>query len=137
MKTGLKLEDYGRDWKLLRIEPGAKTQGANLAFREYNRILEQNREMISETLRDSVAKGAKKIILDISGCSYLNSGGISVFVNAARILGRKGKFVIITQNQTVHSALEVTGLYKTAAIYFSLQDFEKAEEKEKKKFGFF
>ena len=70
--------------------------------------------------------GAKKIALDLSQITYLDSGALNVFIFGNNALKKNGgRMCLIEPNEYVLDVLEVVGLTKLIPVYPNTADFEK------------
>ena len=81
----------------------------------------------SITLRDSVhevlAKGSKKILLNLGDTSYIDSSGIGELVSAfTSVKNAGGELKLLNLTQKVHDLLQITKLYTV----FDIKDDEAA-----------
>jgi anti-sigma B factor antagonist len=66
---------------------------------------------VENALNDILAKGNRIVLLDLSGVTYVDSGGISVLLAAGRQLRPKGWLGLIGPNHDVRRLLEIVGLF--------------------------
>jgi anti-anti-sigma factor len=64
---------------------------------------------------DDAVKGSRaldhgRLLLDLSECPYIDSGGLSVLLSAARQLPSDGWLGIVTNNKNILRLLEIVGL---------------------------
>ncbi len=76
----------------------------------------------SITLRDSVhdllAKGSKKILLNLENISYIDSSGIGELVSAfTSVKNAGGELKLLKLTQKVHDLLQITKLYTVFDIW--------------------
>jgi anti-sigma B factor antagonist len=76
----------------------------------------------SVTLRDAVhdvlAKGSKKILLDLGNISYIDSSGIGEMVSAfTSVRNAGGELKLLNLTKKVHDLLQITKLYTVFDIW--------------------
>ncbi len=57
-----------------------------------------------------LGRGDKRLLLDLNGVSYMDSGGMSLLFDMVRTVGPSGWIGVIMPNENVHRLLEITGL---------------------------
>lgn len=66
---------------------------------------------VGEELDRAIAKGARRLVVDLGGVSFIDSSGIAVLVRAAeRLRPRGAELVLVCDDRRILRALEVTGL---------------------------
>ncbi|MDP9294788.1 MAG: STAS domain-containing protein [Actinomycetota bacterium] len=66
---------------------------------------------LRERLDAAIDSGVKRLVLDLSGVSFLDSVALAVIVNANRRLGDEGRMIVIVEPQTyVMLVFECSGL---------------------------
>ncbi len=74
-------------------------------------------------LEDAVAAGNTSVLVDLSGCEFIDSTGIALIVRAWQRLDRdadgegEGRVVICSYNDQVRRVLEITGLELSIPIH--------------------
>jgi anti-sigma B factor antagonist len=66
---------------------------------------------LSDELEGAIADGAHRLVVDLSGVSFIDSSGIATLVRAAERLRIRGaELVLVCDDHRILRALEVTGL---------------------------
>jgi anti-anti-sigma factor len=74
-------------------------------------------------IQASIESGARKIVLDIGGLSYISSAGIGAMMGMARKLTQaKGDMVLLSPTQKVYAILDGLGFTRIFKISDNLQD---------------
>jgi anti-sigma B factor antagonist len=84
-------------------------------------VLGDETEQLRSAVRELIAKGKKKIILNLAGVDYIDSSGVGELVasfTAVRNAG--GELKLLNLTQKVHDVLNVTKLYTV----FDIKDDE-------------
>ena len=63
------------------------------------------------------ARDARRIIVDLSDCRYLDGSGLSLFVRTHRRSG--GRLALIVSGGIVEKVLRITGLYERLPVFSS------------------
>jgi anti-anti-sigma factor len=78
---------------------------------------------VETVLRDQIAKGTKKIILDFSQTEYIASAGLRVLLSAAKSLHNSGgQIVLFSMKPYVYEVFEISGFTQIFKIYASQQE---------------
>jgi len=73
---------------------------------------------LSEHLTDAIEGGKTAIVLDMSDVEFIDSTGLSVLLNALRLVGqRDGGLALVCTNPTVLRLFQITGLDNTFDIF--------------------
>ena len=76
-----------------------------------------------KVLKEQIAKGTKKIIVDFSKTEYIASAGLRVLLSAAKGLQNLGgKIVLFSMRPQVYDIFEVSGFIQIFKIYASQQE---------------
>jgi anti-sigma B factor antagonist len=79
--------------------------------------------VLRETVKDLLAKGHKKILLNLGDVSYIDSSGIGEMVSAFTSVRREGgELKLLRLTKKVHDLLQITKLYTV----FDIKDDEAA-----------
>jgi anti-sigma B factor antagonist len=82
--------------------------------------------MMRDTVRDLLAKGNKKIILNLGDVNYIDSSGIGELVSAyTTTKNQGGELKLLNLTKKVHDLLQITKLYTV----FDVKDDEAAAVK--------
>jgi anti-sigma B factor antagonist len=77
--------------------------------------------VLRDTIRDLVAKGQKKILLNLGDVTYIDSSGIGELVSAFTSVRREGgDLKLLNLTKKVHDLLQITKLYTV----FDIKDDE-------------
>src|SRR5216683_2372147 len=78
--------------------------------------------VLRESVRDLVAKGQKKILLNLGDVTYIDSSGIGELVSAfTTVRNQGGELKLLNLTKKVHDLLQITKLYTV----FDIKDDEK------------
>lgn len=99
---------------------------------EINGNLEINdpkvRELDKEVLKLTY-NGEKFFIFDLKGISYLDSSGISIFVDVIQYVRKNdGEIFFIISNPDIQKIISIVGLDQLVKVYSSLEELEKEYE---------
>jgi anti-sigma B factor antagonist len=79
--------------------------------------------LLRDTVRDLIAKGQKKILLNLGDVSYIDSSGIGELVSAfTTVRNHGGELKLLNLTKKVHDLLQITKLYTV----FDVKDDEAA-----------
>ncbi len=79
--------------------------------------------MLRDAVRDLIAKGQKKILLNLGDVSYIDSSGIGELVSAfTTVRNHGGELKLLNLTKKVHDLLQITKLYTV----FDVKDDEAA-----------
>jgi len=79
--------------------------------------------VLRESIRDLVAKGQKKILLNLGDVTYIDSSGIGELVSAfTTVRNQGGELKLLNLTKKVHDLLQITKLYTV----FDIKDDETA-----------
>ena len=79
--------------------------------------------ILRDTVRDLLAKGNKKIVLNLQDVNYIDSSGIGELVSAfTTIRNQGGELKLLNLTKKVHDLLQITKLYTV----FDIKDDEAA-----------
>ena len=78
-----------------------------------------NAPALENVLRVYLRAGDHRLLLDLAGCSYLDSGGLAVIMSAIGELRDDGLLAIVAPSVSIRRLLDVVGLYdhKRCAIF--------------------
>ncbi len=78
---------------------------------------------LHETLLEIIRNKPRRLVLDLSNVSYIDSSGVGTLVDAQRRLSRDGgKVVLAGLTPRVRGVLEITGLDQFFAIAANVQE---------------
>jgi anti-sigma B factor antagonist len=76
--------------------------------------------ILRDSVRDVLAKGSKKILLNLAQISYIDSSGIGEMVSAfTSVKNAGGELKLLNLTQKVHDLLQITKLYTVFDIWDS------------------
>jgi anti-anti-sigma factor len=76
-----------------------------------------------KVLKDQIAKGTKKILVDFSKTEYIASAGLRVLLSAAKSLHNSGgKIILFPMKSQVYEVFEVSGFNRIFKIFTSRQE---------------
>jgi anti-sigma B factor antagonist len=79
--------------------------------------------LLRDTVRDLIAKGQKKILLNLGDVTYIDSSGIGELVSAfTTVRNHGGELKLLNLTKKVHDLLQITKLYTV----FDVKDDEAA-----------
>jgi anti-sigma B factor antagonist len=79
--------------------------------------------VLRDSIRDLVAKGQKKILLNLGNVTYIDSSGIGELVSAfTTVRNQGGELKLLNLTKKVHDLLQITKLYTV----FDIKDDETA-----------
>ena len=79
--------------------------------------------VLREQIRDLLAKGSKKILLNLADVTYIDSSGIGELVSAfTAVKNQGGELKLLNLTKKVHDLLQITKLYTV----FDIKDDEAA-----------
>ena len=80
--------------------------------------LGEGSSLLRESLRDLAAKGNKKVLLNLSEVSYIDSSGIGELVSGhATITGQGGTLKLLGLTKRVKDLLQITRLYTVFEVH--------------------
>lgn len=78
---------------------------------------------LRRVLRRVSRTGQHRVLVDLTGCTYLDAAGLAVItIGLARARARGGELVIACDNEQVLKVFRVTGLAKVLPIFGSAAD---------------
>ncbi len=89
----------------------------------------------NEADRKIVTYPDKKLIIDLTDVTFMDSSAIGVIIGRYKlVMSLGGKMAIVSSNKTLDKILEMSGIGKIISIYPTPEDAKKAaQEKEKNK----
>ena len=80
-------------------------------------------ELLREKLSDVLELGGRRVLLDLTGVSFMDSTAMSVLVAAAKALrSSSGQLVLVADDPRVTRVIEITGLGRVLRIESSLPE---------------
>jgi anti-anti-sigma factor len=78
---------------------------------------------VEAALRNQIAKGTKKLLIDFSQTEYIASAGLRVLLSAAKSLQKCGGHIALySMKPQVHEVFEVSGFTQIFNIYATQQE---------------
>jgi anti-sigma B factor antagonist len=65
---------------------------------------------------------AAPIVIDLSGCTFLDSAGMRSLVNASRSIQPGSRIHLVTTDPRILRVLEITGIDSVLAVHTSVED---------------
>ena len=83
---------------------------------------------LRDVLTTEVSRGARRMILDLSGLSFMDSTGMQVLLGVRTVLNvRNGTLSLVAPQPVVARILELTGADQYLPVYGSLDDTQTAD----------
>jgi len=80
--------------------------------------LGEGSSVFRETLRELVAKGQKKVLLNLADVSYIDSSGIGELVSGfTSVTNQRGQLKLLNLNKRVKDLLQITKLYTVFEVF--------------------
>jgi anti-sigma B factor antagonist len=80
-------------------------------------------ERLRDTLADVLELGGRRILVDLTGTSFMDSAGLGVLVGAAKALrSTGGQMVLVADDPRVTRVIEITGLEQVFRLASSLPE---------------
>jgi anti-sigma B factor antagonist len=71
-----------------------------------------------QQLLDAIAKGAKNVVVDLSGTTFIDSTTLGVLVGGVkRLRGQDGQLSLVCSDRNIAKIFEITGLDRVFQIY--------------------
>ncbi len=88
---------------------------------------EESKALEEEILR-LIEKGQHHFLFDLVNVDYLDSSGISIFIQCLfQTQQHRGKVFFVIEDSTVRDVIELVGLDKLIKIYGSFEEFKKEQ----------
>jgi len=97
-------------------------RGGHVVARLSGEVDMSNASYVREQLLASMPNDALVLVLDISGCRYLDSAAIEVLFDASRRLARRRQELrlVMPPNSPLRRVIELTEVHTAAPVYESL-----------------
>jgi anti-sigma B factor antagonist len=83
---------------------------------------------LRDVLTSEVSRGARRMILDLSRLSFMDSTGMQILLSVRTVLNvRDGSLALVSPLPVVARILELTGADQYLPVYGSLEDAQTAE----------
>ncbi len=100
-----------------------KVNGVTIVDMSGRITLGEGSVILREAVKDLLAKGQKKILLNLGNVSYIDSSGIGELVSAfTSVRNQGGELKLLNLTKKVHDLLQITKLYTV----FDVKDDETA-----------
>jgi anti-sigma B factor antagonist len=108
----------------LREEPiaGVSAQGDAVIVRLMGELDLYNAHVVREALLDQAAKGPERLVVDLSGVTFIDSTGLGVLIEARTALENRRAFLLAAPGLETRRALEISGLDRHFAVHDSLDE---------------
>jgi anti-sigma B factor antagonist len=80
-----------------------------------------NAHVVREQLQNAVAAGPKRVVLDLSGVSFIDSTGLGVLIEARTLMTDRDAFQLVSPGVEARRALAISGLDRLFVIHESLE----------------
>lgn len=80
--------------------------------------------LLRDELNDIVESGHRRIIIDMTRVTYMDSSGLGALVQVHRILGNKGSLALVGCRPAVERVLRFTQFDKVLDLYRTFEDLE-------------
>ncbi|MCL4288146.1 MAG: STAS domain-containing protein [Thermoleophilia bacterium] len=77
---------------------------------------------LERELQAARADGSTPVVLDLSGCGFIDSSGLALIIQSWRELESRAGMALCCAGDQVERLLRVTGAYDAISIYDSLDD---------------
>jgi anti-sigma B factor antagonist len=80
-------------------------------------------EPLKENLADVLDQGARCVLIDLTGVSFIDSTALAVLVDTAKALrSSRGQMVLVADDPRITRVMEITGLDRVFPVSSSLQE---------------
>ena len=81
-------------------------------------VLGDGSSLLRDTLKNLVAGGKKKILLNLSDVNYIDSSGLGALVSGyTTVTGQQGQLKLVNLNTKVHDLLRITKLLTVFEVF--------------------
>jgi anti-sigma B factor antagonist len=78
---------------------------------------------LKQHLLDAIDAGGQRIVVDLSGTTFIDSSGLGTLIGARRRLAElDGQLVLVSTNPTIDRTMELTGLDQVFSITTSREE---------------
>jgi len=94
--------------------------GDNKAFNLRGELDHATADELRVPLEEAIDRGGSAFLIDLSGCSFIDSTGLSVLVHArSRVLdeGSGGRFEVCCPDAQIRRLLEITGIDRAFGVH--------------------
>src|SRR4029077_5019788 len=115
------LQRLRNNWERLRMSFKATTReiGDVTVIDMDGRItLGEGSALLRDLIRENVAKGRKKLVMNLAGINYIDSNGLGELVSGYRLVKSEGgEIKLLNLNKKVTDLLQITKLYTVFDIH--------------------
>jgi anti-anti-sigma factor len=87
-----------------------------------------NGRRLRDVLTSEVSRGTRRVIVDLSGLSFMDSTGMQILLSVRTVLAlRGGTMALISPQPVVARVLELTGATELIPVYDSLEEAQTAD----------
>jgi anti-sigma B factor antagonist len=105
-----------------RVFP-ARYYGETCVVFAYGELDVASAGLLEDVLDTAVERGAKDLVADLSGVTFLDSSGLGALARCAESLGRRGgRLAVVASGRAVLRAIAVAGLAPALEVERSLRD---------------
>jgi anti-sigma B factor antagonist len=72
---------------------------------------------LDRAVRDSLREDDPRLIVDLSSCSYIDSGGLAVFLSMMRRIRSEGWLAVLGADRNLHRLFEIVGLVQEPGFH--------------------
>ena len=100
------------------VKAGITVEIVNLSRATY-----ENAEAFKNIINNDIAKGVRRLVIDLSHCEFMDSTFIGVLVVALKnITETGGNLRIVKPSSTAHSILETTDALRIFSLYNTIEE---------------
>ena len=113
---------YQLPYEPARVFP-ARYYGETCVVFGYGELDVASAGLLMDVLDTAVERGAKDLVADLSGVTFLDSSGLGALARCAESLGRRGgRLAVVASGRAVLRAIAVAGLAPALEVERSLRD---------------
>ncbi len=88
-------------------------------------VTEVNAQEIRDWVKESLASGARNLLIDFQDVQFINSSGLGALAIALKMVRENGcRLALCALSPQARMTLEISGMYKAFEIYNSQDEFE-------------
>jgi len=73
-------------------------------------------------LEAAITEGAKKVVIDMLGCTFIDSTGLGVLLHSAKRLEGEGGMAIVCVDEQIHRLLGLTMIDRTIPVFSTTEE---------------
>jgi anti-sigma B factor antagonist len=81
-----------------------------------------NAHLVREQLFAAAKEGPERLIVELSGVTFIDSTGLGVLIEARTVLANRRAFLLVAPGVETRRALEISGLDRHFAVHDSLDE---------------